>query len=189
MAVPLILRLDVAGQPVKWIPWQEAVCIYTRGMVAWTAGDHLFPLRAGISRLTGQQSIIEINSIIAVKGEYKRRYSKSVPPLTNRELFRRDHHLCLYCGREFRESELTRDHVLPISRGGKNLWSNVVAACKRCNAHKGGLTPEEAHMPLLAVPYIPNIAEYLVLRNRRILADQMEFLKTRFKTMDHHLMA
>ncbi|MEJ2452290.1 MAG: HNH endonuclease, partial [Gammaproteobacteria bacterium] len=68
------------------------------------------------------------------------------------------------------------------SRGGRDNWANVVAACRRCNAHKGGRTPEEAAMPLLAVPYVPNLAEYLFLRNRRILADQMEFLKTQFKS-------
>ncbi|MDH5181474.1 MAG: HNH endonuclease [Gammaproteobacteria bacterium] len=189
MAIPLILRLDVTGQPVKWIPWQEAACIYSKGMVAWTAGEHSFPLHGGVSRLTGLQSVVEINSIIAVKGEYKRHHCRTVPPLTNRELFRRDHQLCLYCGREFREVELTRDHVIPISRGGRDLWSNVVTACKRCNAHKGGATPEEAHMPLLAVPYVPNIAEYLVLRNRRILADQMSFLKSQFKAMEYHLLS
>jgi len=189
MAVPLILRLDMTGQPVKWIPWQEAVCIYARGMVAWTAGEHMFPLHGGISRFTGRQSIVEVNSIIAVKGEFKRNYGLAVPPLTNRELFHRDHHLCMYCGRSSRHSELTRDHVIPLSQGGRNHWSNVVTACKRCNTHKGGLTPEQAKMPLLAIPYIPNIAEYLVLRNRRILVDQMAFLKTRFKVMDKHLLA
>lgn len=187
MAIPLILRLDITGQPVKWMPWQEAACIYARGMVGWTAGDHMFSLRGGMSRLTGQQSIVQINSIIAVKGENKRYHSLAVPPLTNRELFRRDHQLCLYCGRDFRESALTRDHVLPLSQGGKNHWSNLVTACKRCNAHKGGRTPEQANMPLLAIPYIPNIAEYLVLRNRRILVDQMDFLKTQFRAMDRHL--
>ncbi len=187
MTIPLILRLDITGQPVKWIDWQEAACIYSRGMVGWTAGEHIFSLHGGLSRLTGQQSIVRINSIIAVKGEFKRFKSHITPPLTNRELFRRDHQLCLYCGRDFRESDLTRDHVVPISQGGKNLWSNVVTACKRCNTHKGGRTPEQANMPLLAIPYIPNIAEYLVLRNRRILADQMEFLKTQFRAMDQHI--
>lgn len=187
MTIPLILRLDITGQPVKWIPWQEAACIYARGMVGWTAGEHMFSLHGGVSRLTGRKSIVEINSIIAVKGEYRRYHNHIVPPLTNRELFRRDHQLCLYCGRDFRESELTRDHVIPLSQGGKNHWSNVVTACKRCNAHKGGRTPEQAKMPLLAIPYIPNIAEYLVLRNRRILADQMEFLKSQFRDMDRHM--
>ena len=72
---------------------------------------------------------------------------------------------------------LTRDHVTPLHQGGKNTWSNLVTACRDCNARKGGRTPEQAKMPLIAVPFIPNWAEYLVLTNRKILADQMEFLK------------
>ena len=81
-------------------------------------------------------------------------------------------------------SLLTRDHVKPVSRGGGNHWLNVVTACKRCNTRKGSKTPEEASMPLLAIPYVPNVAEYLVLRNRRILGDQMEFLKMQFNEVD-----
>lgn len=181
MPIPLILRLDVMGQPVNWIPWQEAACIYARGRVAWTTGDHVFKLHGGHSRLTGEQSIVEIHSIVAVKGEFRRWRSKSVPPLNNRELFQRDQYTCLYCGKSHKGSALTRDHVIPMSRGGKDHWANVVTACRRCNTHKGNRTPEESHIPLLAVPYIPNIAEYLVLRNRRILADQMGFLKLQFK--------
>ena len=184
MAIPLILRLDVTGQPVKWIPWQEAASIYALGRVAWTAGEHIFPLKGGLCRRTGRRSIIEVNSIIAVKGEYKRQHLHAAPPLTNRELFRRDRHTCLYCGREQRDILLTRDHVKPISRGGRNHWRNVVTACKRCNTRKGSRTPEEAHMPLLAIPYVPNLAEYLVLRNRRILGDQMEFLRMQFKDVE-----
>lgn len=183
MSLPLILRLDVTGQPVKWIPWQEAACIYARDMVAWTAGSHAFDLYGGTSRLTSQRSQLTINSIIAVRGENKQCKQRHTPPLTNRELFRRDQHLCMYCGREGKELNLTRDHVKPISQGGRDHWANVVTACRRCNAHKGGRTPEQANMPLLAIPYIPNIAEYLFLRNRRILADQMEFLRQQFKQM------
>jgi len=186
MLYPLILRLDVTGQPVKWIPWQDAVCIYARDMVAWTAGEHVFSLHGGRSRLTGEQSAIKVNSIIAVRGEDKLAHRRNVPPLTNRELFRRDHHMCLYCGREHHDDTLTRDHVKPISQGGRDHWLNVVTACRRCNTHKGGRTPEQAHMPLLAVPYVPNLAEYLYLRNRRILADQMEFLKSQFKQQNRH---
>jgi len=184
MSYPLILRLDVTGQPVKWIPWQEAVSIYARDMVAWTTGAHAFTLHGGHCRLTGLQSTIEINSIVAVRGENKLIHQRHIPPLTNRELFRRDRNMCLYCGREHLDDELTRDHVKPISTGGRDLWSNVVTACRRCNTHKGGRTPEQANMPLLAIPYIPNLAEYLYLRNRRILADQMEFLRSQFKNID-----
>lgn len=179
--VPLILRLDIAGAPVTWIPWQDAVCLYSRDMVAWTAGASDFTINGGINRFTGLRSHIDINSIIAIRNSTQHKHVKrNIPPLTNRELFLRDANLCMYCGGQFRESQLTRDHVVPMSRGGRDRWSNVVTACRHCNTRKGNRIPEEAKMPLLAVPYVPNWAEYLALSNRRILADQMEFLKSQF---------
>ena len=179
--VPLILRLDIAGSPVTWIPWQDAVCLYSRNMVAWTAGDSVFTIMGGTSRATGLRSSVNINSIIAIKrSAIHKRIKRNIPPLTNRELFLRDAHLCMYCGGQFKESSLTRDHVIPMSRGGGDRWSNVVTSCRHCNTLKGNRTPEEVNMQLLAVPYVPNWAEYLALSNRKILADQMEFLKTQF---------
>ena len=179
---PLILRLDIAGQPQRWIPWQDAVVLNSREMIAWTAGERTFTFYGGVNRLSGCRSQITVNSIIAVRG-YSRNVGdeRLVPPLSNRELFLRDEHLCMYCGRQFHGLKLTRDHLVPLSRGGTDCWSNVVAACRGCNHAKGSRTPEEAGMALLAVPYVPNLAEYLVLSNRRILADQMEFLKKRFR--------
>jgi hypothetical protein len=56
----------------------------------------------------------------------------------------------------------------------------VVTACRLCNTRKGNRTPEQAKMQILAVPYVPNWAEFLALSNRRILMDQMEFLKSQF---------
>ncbi|MGI9229388.1 MAG: HNH endonuclease [Gammaproteobacteria bacterium] len=177
----LILRLDIGGTPVTWIPWQDAVSLYCRDMVAWTAGDESFTFTGGVNRLSGQLSSVSVNSIIAVKRSVRHRYvQRSIPPLTNRELFLRDAGLCMYCGRQQGSRDLTRDHVLPMSRGGRDKWSNVVTACRMCNTRKGNRTPEEARMALLAVPYVPNWAEYLALSNRKILADQMEFLKTQF---------
>ena len=99
-----------------------------------------------------------------------------VPPLNNRELFHRDRQICSYCADLFPSAKLTRDHIKPFSKGGKDTWMNVVTACRACNQKKGNRTPEEAHMQLLYAPYIPNRAEFLILANRRILADQMEFL-------------
>lgn len=179
---PLILRLDVTGQPLRWIPWRVAVVLDTRSMIAWNAGDHLFTFHGGFNRISGEQSIVTISSIIAVKGKLKNpRGGRLVPPLSNAELFLRDGQMCMYCGRQHAEHMLTRDHVRPLSQGGKDTWSNVVTACKPCNHAKGARTPEQAGMSLLAVPFVPNRAEYLVLSNRRILADQMEFLKKRFR--------
>ena len=179
----LILRLDIAGSPVTWVPWQDAVSLHSRDMIAWTAGESIFTFHGGVCRKTGERSRVNINSIIAIKRSNSRRHGHSkriIPPLTNRELFLRDAHLCIYCGGIFNERMLTRDHVLPISKGGRDRWSNVVTACKHCNTRKGNKTPEQARMPLLAIPYVPNWAEYLALSNRKILADQMDFLKSQF---------
>lgn len=178
---PLILRLDVSGRPQRWIPWQDAVILDSRAMIAWTAGERTFTFYGGVNRISGYRSQVTVNSIIAVKG-YSRDAGdeRLVPPLSNREIFLRDKHLCMYCGRELPGHLLTRDHLVPLSRGGADCWSNVVAACRGCNHAKGARTPDEAGMSLLAVPYVPNRAEYLVLSNRRILADQMEFLGKRF---------
>jgi 5-methylcytosine-specific restriction endonuclease McrA len=85
----------------------------------------------------------------------------------------------MYCGNQFMDKDLTRDHVIPQSRGGKDAWSNVVTACKRCNNRKADRLLQEIGMSLLAVPFVPNHAEWLVLRNRKILADQMSFLASR----------
>lgn len=181
MAFPLVLRLDISGLPMTWISWEDAVSLYTRDMVAWTAGESMFSIRGGVNRATGLRSSVDINSIIAVKRRTQTRFRpRTVPPLNNRELFYRDGNLCLYCGRTYTDSQLTRDHVKPVSRGGLNIWSNVVAACKTCNTRKGDRLPEEANMALLAIPYEPNWAEYLALSNRRILVDQMDFLKSQF---------
>jgi len=181
MTTPLILRLDVTGTPIRWIPWEDAVCLYSRDLIAWTAGANAFTFHGGLARTTGQRSRVTIHSIIAVKQSRRGSHpARHVPPLNNHELFRRDGYLCLYCGREFPESALTRDHIVPLSRGGDDRWSNVVSACRACNTRKGGRTPEQAGMPLLAVPYVPNWAEFLALSNRRILADQMDFLRSQF---------
>ncbi len=178
---PLILRLDISGSPIRWVPWQHAVNLYAREMIAWTAGDSLFSFHGGTNRLSGERSIVKINSIIAIKRSNNIKHGKrTIPPLTNRELFLRDAFLCMYCGGKFNNHSLTRDHVIPISKGGRDRWSNVVSACRSCNTRKGNRIPEKAHMPLLAVPFIPNWAEYLALSNRKILADQMEFLKSQF---------
>ena len=174
---PLILTLDTHGVPHRWISWQHACYYYAKNQVAWTLGEHAFTVYGGMNRLTGARSEITASSIIAVKGKAMAMKSfNQVPPLNNRELFHRDRQLCAYCGGLFPISKLTRDHVKPFSRGGKDTWMNVVTACRHCNEKKSDRTPELSGMELIYLPYIPNRAEYLILTNRRILADQMEFL-------------
>lgn len=75
-----------------------------------------------------------------------------VPPVNRREVLRRDRHTCQYCGSS---KNLTLDHVIPRSKGGKHTWDNVVTACERCNAKKGDRTPLQAGMPLRTQPKAP----------------------------------
>lgn len=178
-----VLRVDVAGMPLEWIGYQEAVRLYHLDRVVYALGTVLYRLRGGVSARTGLRSTIEVNSILATAGDRhvlakaRRGYT---PPLSNPVLFRRDAHLCLYCGERQDPLLLSRDHVTPLSHGGIDSWNNVVTACKRCNNHKSGRTPEEAGMQLLAVPFTPSHAEYVYLQGRRILSDQMEFLVSHF---------
>ena len=178
-----VLRTDVSGMPLEWIDYQEAVRLYHLEQVAYTCGSLLYRIHGGINASSGRRSVVEVNSIIATQGgayaQLKARHDY-VPPLTNSALFRRDFNLCLYCGGSFPVRELSRDHVTPMVQGGGDQWNNVVTACKRCNHHKGGRTPEQAGMQLLAIPFTPNHAEYIYLQGRRILTDQMEFLRAHF---------
>ena len=174
---PLILTLDMHGAPHRWVTWQHACFYYAKNLVAWVAGDHSFTFHGGMSRLTGERSFITVDSIIAIKGKaLAGRSLHKIPPLSNRELFHRDRHVCAYCGDEIPGQRLTRDHVVPVVQGGRDTWMNVVTACRGCNQQKSGRTPEHAGMELLYAPYVPNKAGYLILCNRHILVDQMDFL-------------
>ncbi len=174
---PLILQLDSTGNPVGWITYQTAAMYYTKDLVSWTPADNHFTIYGGSNRITGQTSFLDINTIIATKGHTKCTHKQ--PVLKNASLFRRDNNICGYCGKQLKSSALTRDHVIPKSKNGQDTWTNVVTACGACNRFKSDRTPEQAGMKLLYVPYTPSTAEYLILMNRNILADQMEFLMAR----------
>jgi len=178
-----VLRTDVGGMPLEWIGYQEAVRLIALGQVSYSLGRTLYRIHGGINALTGEQSFIDVDAIIASHGLHPHAHlfsSSYTPPLSNKALFRRDQSLCLYCGEQFPGALLSRDHVKPLSQGGADIWANVVTACKRCNNHKAGRTPEQAGMELLAIPFTPTHAEYVYLQGRRILADQMEFLLAHF---------
>src|SRR4030095_12641607 len=177
---PRVLRLNIAGQPIDWVTWQDAVCLYARELVVWTLGETMLKIRGGHSSIDGMQPCLGIHSVVACQGRVIPPV-RNIPPLTNQALFGRDRNTCLYCGGEYRDFDLTRDHLVPRSRGGRDSWDNCVAACKRCNHHKGDRLMHECDMELLALPYVPNFAEYLALTNSgRILGDQMDFLKRQF---------
>ncbi len=171
-----VLQLDVSGRPQAWISPKEAAVLYASDGIAWTLGTACHVLRGGIQRATGHQSRIEVHPIVAVRGAIPSRAWRQTPALSNPKLFARDRQVCAYCGGHFHVDELTREHIVPVSRGGADSWMNCITACRPCNGHKGNRLPEEARMSLLFLPYVPSLHEDMILRGRRILADQMEFL-------------
>lgn len=83
------------------------------------------------------------------------RLPKSDVKFNRRNIFARDGNHCQYCGNQFNTSELSLDHVIPRSMGGKATWENIVCACTRCNVKKGGRTPRQAGMFLIKKPVKP----------------------------------
>jgi 5-methylcytosine-specific restriction endonuclease McrA len=171
-----VLQLDMSGRPQAWISAKEAAVLYASDGVAWTLGDAFHVLRGGVQRRTGIQSRIEVHPIVAVRGAVPSRAWRRTPALSNPKLFARDRQVCAYCTGQFAFDDLTREHIVPTSRGGGDTWMNCITACRSCNGHKGNRLPEEAHMSLHYLPYVPSLHEDMILRGRRILADQMEFL-------------
>lgn len=171
-----VLKLSAQGLPQSWISLEQAVIHYAAEEVRWEVGQTVATFRGGHNARTGEQSIITVNSIIGTKGVPGINPFDLRPGLTNAKLFARDRNLCAYCGDVFAEADLTREHIIPFAQNGRDGWMNVVTACRACNHRKSDRTPEQAHMPLLYTPYVPTLWEDFILRNRRILADQMEFL-------------
>lgn len=174
-----VLKLSAQGLPQSWISLEEAVRHYAADDVRWEAGAQIAVFRGGYNAITGRQSVITVSSIIGTRGAPAIDPFELRPALTNAKLFARDRHICAYCGQRFGEEDLTREHIVPLSQNGGDHWMNVVTACKACNHRKANRTPEQAHMSLLYAPYVPSLWEDFILRNRRILADQMEFLMAR----------
>ena len=171
-----VLQLDVSGRPQAWISTREAAVLYACDSVAWTLGDIFRVMRGGMQRSTGAQSRIELHPIIAVRGSMPSRAWRQVPALSNPKIFVRDRNVCAYCGGRFDFESLTREHIIPVSRGGEDSWMNCITACKACNGRKGNRLPEESGMTLLYLPYVPSLHEDMILRGRRIVIDQMAFL-------------
>jgi len=185
-----ILAVDKYYQPHRWIGVEEAMVLEAKELVLERKGEAIYVYRGGINGKTGEQSRLETSSIIVVDGAPSARKRKD-PALTNASLFQRDRHMCAYCGGLFRAGDLTRDHIVPTSKGGRDVWMNVVTACRGCNMLKGDLMPGQklhgfkegnvgpqgtGRMDPLYVPYVPCRAEHMILKNRSIKADQMQFL-------------
>jgi len=172
-----ILGLDVSGNPKSWLSLEDAVTYHAKGYVAWQHGVHSFSFRGGYQK-NGEQSKITTSSIVAVRsvsGFTVDKIHRDLP-ITNKLLFKRDLHTCGYCGKVFKPDDLSRDHIIPTSRGGRDIWTNIITACKHCNCMKDDQLLSECNMHILHKPYAPTRVEVLFAHNQFKLDEQIEYM-------------
>ena len=137
-----ILKLDAGGIPQGWVNAEEATKHYADNSVLWTLGDPIFRMRGGISRMSGQQSIIELHSIIAINGTSKINLFDVVPVITKHKLFKRDRGLCAYCGDSIHNNLYNLHHVfvkfVGNCKGGADLgWGLYIFTTYTCRYYCG----------------------------------------------------
>jgi len=141
------LLLNNGYQPIKAITWQRAICMHFLGKV---------DILEGYEKTISSPSVeFNVPAVVRLRKSTKAepmriRYSRS-------NILSRDNNTCQYCEGKFRSQDLTLDHVIPKSIGGKTTWTNIVACCKTCNTEKANRTPQQANMRLSQRPAVPSV--------------------------------
>ena len=166
------LALNASYEPLTMVPLKRALRLVIDGKAEIVEADADRAVRA--ERLAVPRPlVIRLRKFIHVPRRFRRQ-------VTNTFLFARDGYKCMYCGRtqyELRPREaLTRDHVIPISRGGLNVWTNVVTACSPCNTRKSNHLLAECGMNLLQEPTEPHFV-HLAWAVRRLTPTQARYIK------------
>ena len=189
------LILNRAWIPVQISTWKKAIAtIYKdhakaldRDFVGYEFDDWLtFGRQAeinGYNMVHSAKMTMAIPEIIVLT-----KYDK-LPPrdikYSRENIFNRDDFKCQFCGQRFKLSELTVDHVVPKSKGGKSTWDNIVSACKKCNNKKADRTPDQANMKLIHKPVKPKWIDPIT--NKRGRAHICESWKKYMPRMDDHI--
>lgn len=155
------------------VPLRRALRLVIDGKAEIVEADHALPVRTE-RRSYPRPAVIRLVRFVHVPRRFRRQ-------VTNTFLFARDDYQCQYCGRHTtdlknRES-LTRDHLIPLSRGGTNVWTNVVTACSTCNTKKANRLPNEIGMHPLHTPMEPHFV-HLSWAVRRLTPIQAKYIRT-----------
>lgn len=142
------------------VDWRRALCLVMKGKT-----EVLKYANKVIRRADGSE--IRVPLVMKLIKVIRLIYRNKVP-FTKKNVFIRDGFKCQYCGST---QELTIDHIIPRSRGGKNSFENCVAACKPCNNKKNNRTPREANMFVRKRPYAPTISEFFRIKMKSIGMD------------------
>jgi 5-methylcytosine-specific restriction endonuclease McrA len=146
-----VLLLNVTYEPLKVINWKRAVTLLIMGKVE--------VLEEYSKEIRSVSFSVKLPAVVRLLRLVKR--PKAPVRFSRQNIYIRDRYICQYCGRKFPPEELTYDHVIPKSRGGRTVWANIVTCCVKCNSAKGGRTPSEARMRLIREPTRPSWLPFL----------------------------
>lgn len=177
------LALNASFEPLTMVPLKRALRLVIDGKAEIVEADHDRVVRSERLSLP-RPAVIRLTRFIHVPRRFRRQ-------VTNTFLFARDRYRCQYCGRyqvELKPREsLTRDHLIPLSRGGTNEWTNVVAACSPCNTRKANRLPVEIGMHPLQIPVEPHFV-HLSWAVRRLTPAQSHYIQMFYGEQTlHHL--
>jgi 5-methylcytosine-specific restriction endonuclease McrA len=166
------LALNASFEPLTMVPLKRALRLVIDGKAEIVEADRARAVHSEHLALP-RPIVIRLRKFVHVPRRFRRQ-------VTNTFLFARDGYRCQYCGRasyELRPREsLTRDHVVPMSRGGLNVWTNVVTACSPCNTRKSNHLAEECGMHVLHKPVEPHFV-HLSWAVRRLTPIQSRYIK------------
>lgn len=166
------LALNASFEPLTMVPMRRALRLVIEGKAEIVEADASAVVRSAALAIP-RPAIIRLVKFVHVPRRFRRQ-------VTNTFLFARDDYRCQYCHRtqaDLRQREcLTRDHLIPVSRGGGNEWTNVVTACSTCNTRKGNHLPHECGMEPLHPPTEPHFV-HLAWSVRRLTATQQKYIR------------
>lgn len=149
------LVLNATYEPLSVVSARRALCL--------VLGDKADVIEHDDAMVHSERMAIQSPLVIRLRYVVKVPYHRNTA-LSRRAVFARDNHRCGYCGGHADSI----DHVMPRSRGGRNVWENVIAACKPCNLRKRDRTPEEAGMKLAQPPRAPRELSWIVFAVPRV---------------------
>lgn len=156
------LMLDQGFAPLKVIPWQRALRLLTLGKVE-VVEEYDREVRTSLL-------VIKVPAVVRLLRAFRR--PKKPVKFSRVNIYGRDHYRCQYCGEKRPTDDLTYDHVLPRSRGGRTSWDNIATCCSACNRRKRDRTPDEAGMKLLRQPVQPTSAPVVTIAISRASAPE-----------------
>jgi 5-methylcytosine-specific restriction endonuclease McrA len=166
MSNVMALKLDSSFRPIGVVEAVEALVMCLIGK-ARILESHEQEIRT-VSKSFSLPAVIVLNRYVKFRFAYV--------ACNRNNIFYRDNFTCQYCEKTQNSDNLTLDHVIPKSRGGKNTWENLVTACKKCNQRKGNLTPRESGMKLLKKPRQPKASILRTLKKEQISPQWKNYL-------------